>query len=295
MLFVEYFKVSSQLVHMITKSSGSVCGIVLLNDNLYVNYLSTNKIAVYDRTTFQHQHNLYLTCSRCKKLSRTATDCTRCNSPKRVRLYYMVGCGVNNCIYASDQYSNRISKAAVVQSETFSCWSVGSRPEGLSVTSSHNLLVAISQANELFEYSTDGGLIRQISLEPTGISNPVHAVQLPNDQYAVTHRAATSQFSIVNSEGQLVNGYAGDAGEMNQPREFAVDERCRAFVADQLNNRILVVSLKNLSAYQLPLPVDCQLQGPCSIYYESAKGRLYIGEANGGRIFCLTLTSRWNH
>ena len=197
----------------------------------------------------------------------------------------MVGCGFNNCLYASEQ-NNRIYKVALGQNNTMSYWDVANNPQGLSVTSSHNLLVAMTGNNALYEYSTDGGLIRQISLQPAGISNPVYAVQLSDDHYGVIHHGPTHQFSIVSSDGQLVQSYRGDAGNMSTPHGIAVDERGRVFVADQVNNRVLVINRKTLSAYPLRLPDDCTLNAPYSILFDSVNSRLYIGEWNGGRVIC---------
>jgi len=167
-----------------------------------------------------------------------------------------------------------------------SLWSVDNYPHGLSVTSSHNLLVAMTGNNSLNEYSTDGGMIRQISLQPVGISNPVCTVQLSDNQYGVAHHGPAHQFSVISSDGQLVQSYRGDAGNMNNPRGIAVDEHGRVFVADQNNNRILVIDRKTLSAYQLRLPDDCALNGPYSIHLDSVNRRLYIGEHGGGRVIC---------
>jgi len=312
--------VCGELVHTIPQSSGSVAGIVLLNDQIYVCYGGSENIAVYNPTTLRHQKNLFA-CFSCRTLTAVADqswycdncgtfnsqckhcvncgDCTQTNychnwcACLELSLCDIVGCSINNCLYASDK-SNYVICKVFVQDNSLSLWSLDSCPEALSVTSSHNLLVALSDHNALNEYSTDGVLIRQVSLQSSGISEPVHAVQLSEDQYAVTHHGPTSQFSIVNSDGELVQSYSGNAADINLLRQFAVDKQGRAFVADQRNNRILVVNLNTLSAYQLPLPADCQLDAPCSIYYDSTNSRLYIGEWNRGRIFCFALTCYWS-
>jgi len=81
----------------------------------------------------------------------------------------------------------------------------------------------MNNAHALLEYSTDGILIRQISVQPAGIINPVHVVQLSNDQLGVTHHGPKHQFSILSSDGQqLIQSYRGDAGDMNGPQGIAV-------------------------------------------------------------------------
>ena len=284
---------SGQVVHTIENTNGSVTGIAVLDDRMYVSYYNTLQIAVYCPTTYQCQSHLSTICQKCGTQT-NEFQCRPCMYSYyryhcQTQIRDMVGCGVNNCLYASIHNINSIHKVALGQNNTLSSWSIDSSPHGLSVTSSHNLLVAVSGANALYEYSTDGVAIRQINLQPAGISAPVYAVQLSNDHYAVVHHGPTHQFSVISSDGQLVQSYRGDAGNMNEPRAVAVDQAGRVFVADQGNHRILVMCCKNLSAYPLPLPTECQLDGPCSIYYDSSNRHLYIGEWNGGRIICCKL------
>jgi len=314
--------VSGQVLHVIQKSSEAVTGIAVLNDQLYVS--GTQQIAVYCPTTFQFQHNLTFTHACGHRGSHSHSQayftCKRCYGHRAVQqLQSMVGCNVNNCLYASARRSSEICTVALGQNNKWSSWSVRGTPRGLSVTSSHNLLVctqmnyhggrgavvyddfdsddvdddydgdSCKQSYCLHEYSTNGRVIRQISFQPDVISKPVHAVQLANDQYGVTHHGPTHQFSIVRADGQLVQSYRGDAGNMNGPDGIAVDEQGRVFVADQNSHRILVVDCKTLSAYPLQLSADCKLNGPRSIHYDSTNSRLYIGESNGARVVCCKL------
>lgn len=277
---------SGQVVHTIQNTNGSVTGIVALNGRLYVSYVDIEHIAVYSTKTFQHQQHLNFTCQRCSMVH-GSLKCQNCYRKTKQSLRNMVGCGVNNCLYASDKNYCYIWKGAIGGNNTVSWWRVDGDPQGLSVTSLHNLLVAVSSDDTLREYSTDGKLIRQISCKLAGISRPMHVVQLSNYHYAVTHHSPKHQFTIISADGQLVGSYHSDVGHMKKPRGIAVDKQGRMLVTDQKNDRILVIDGKTLSAY--PLPVNCQLNGPYSIHYDSANRRLYIGEWNGGRIVCCKL------
>ena len=293
-------------LHTILNLNRSVTGIALLNDRLYFSHRGNPRLAVYCPVTFQFQQYLNCLCQSCGN----QTGILQCNcypEPEEytTELQHIVACNINNCLYASVQdthFGNRICKVAVGQNNTLSSWSVVGVPLGLSVTSSQNVLAALNN-NYLTEYSPDGQLIREISLQTAGITAPVHAVQLQNDQFGVTHHGPKHQFSIVSSDGQLLRSYCGNAGDMNEPNGIAVDERGRIFVADQNNNRILVMDSKTLSAYPLPLPTGCQLNGPYSIHYDAASdcelkapycihfasNRLYIGDCNDNRIVCCQL------
>lgn len=283
---VGYFEVSGEVVHIIPSQSAAVTGIAKLNDTLYVNRLGVHQTAVYCPTTFQQQRVLEFTGGRhvVGTYGRTNIDWQR-----ETQLLDMAACDVSNCLYASDNYTS-IYRSDCQNSYTNSRWSIVGYPQGLSVTSSHNLLVALRDGQSLREYSTNGDLIREINLQPAGISHPVHAVELSPDHFAVTHHGPKHQLSIVDSNGKLVQSYGGEKGNLNNPHGIAVDKRGRVLVADQRNNRILVIGPKTLKAYPLPLP-DCELYGPYCLHYEAATDRLYIGEWKGQRIVCCKLGS----
>jgi len=260
-----YFKMSGKVVHIVPSTGESVTGIDMLNDQLLVSRWGNTQIAVYNPTTFQLQRNVS-------------------NLTYGSQLRNLAACHTTNCLYASDQYSHYVFRVDG-QNYASSNWGVGNNPQGMSITSSQNLLIAMTAANSLHEYSTNGMLIREINLQPAEITTPVHAIQLSEEHYAVTHHGPRHQFSIVDSDGKLVRTYNGNAGDLNEPRDIVVDKKGRALVADQNNNRVLVIDPKKLTAYPLLLP-GCELKGPCSLHYDATKNRLYIGEWSGGRIIC---------
>jgi len=288
--------VSCQVTHTIPNLQGSE--VAVHNNRLYVGHReSSQQIAVYCASTFQFQQYLSAYCPSCAnqcgifRCSCHQKDHSHRSANNRITLHHIVACNVNNCIYVAVQKSyhgNSIGKVALDQNNTLSHWQVSDIPLGLSITCSQNVLAAMN-TSYMNEFSTDGKLIRQINVGTAGISSSVHAVRLSNDQFGVTHHGPKHQFSIISSDGQLVKSYRGDAGDMDEPRGTTVDERGRIFVADRNKNRILVMDSKTLSAYPLPLPTHCQLNGPYSLHYDVASRRLYIGEWNAGRIVCCQL------
>jgi len=278
------------VIHVIPGDGTPVSGIAMLNDKLYASRWGVQRTAVYCPTTFEEQESFCFTAGRPSQAYAFYGPGRR----QQRRMVYgtqqcdIAACDINSCLYASDQSMHCIYKADCRNNYTSSQWGVGANPQGLSVTSAHNLLVALRDCHSLHEYSTNGDVIRVIDLQRAGITSPVHAVQLSQDRYAVTHHGPKHQFSIVDLDGKLVQSYGGDAGDLNAPYGIAVDKRGRLLVADQSNNRILVISSNGLKAYPLPLP-DCELNGPYSLHYDAENGRLYIGEWNGGRIICCKL------
>jgi len=300
-VYVGYFKLSCQAVHVIATGLNGVTGLAVLNDKMYVSCSGNQQIAVYSPTTFNFQQYLHCRCSHCGYQSESVISLCGCTGNYAYgnytyQLKHLVACNVNKCIFvATNDQSfgfHNISKVAIGPNNTLSCWCIGSNvPLSLSITTSQSLLVAFSNIPFLKEYSLEGQLLRQISLQPASITSPVHAVQLSDHQFAVTHHGLTHGFSIVNSYGQLIRSYGGNAGAVNQPQEIAVDQLGRMFVADKGNNRILVMyhTTQSLSAYPLQLPANCTLGGPHSIRFDAVNNRLYVGEWNGGKVLCCQL------
>jgi len=298
-VYVGYFRLSCQAVHVIATGFTGVIGLAVLNDKMYVSCSGNQRIAVYSPTTFNFQQYLHCRCSHCGYHSESViSQCGCTGNRNRHRFpythtyqlkHFIVACDVNNCIYVAT--TSHINEIAIGQNNTLSRWSIGNAPLSLSITTSQSLLVAFSNTSFLEEYSLQGQSLRQINLQPARITSPVYAVQLSDHQFAVTHHQPTHGFSIVNSDGRLIRSYGGNAGDVNQPQEIAVDQRGRMFVADQGNNRILVTGPKtqSLSAYPLQLPANCTLDGPHSIHFDAVNNRIYVGEWNGGKILCCQL------
>ena len=310
LLYIGYFKqvhVSGQVIHTIPNLNGSVTGIAVLNDRMYVCHSGNQQIAVYNPATYQFQQYLDSYCSSCGCQSQVI-HCYSCSMPRNYDYkehdeyeydgngsvpQNIVGCDIHICLYVSahDGYSGgRICKVAFGQNNMLSFWPVDSSPRGLSLTSSHNLLVVLSNPNVLQEYSTDGRAIRKIGLHYAGITNPVHCVQLSNDQFAVTHHSRTGhQFSIVSSGGQLVQNYLGEQGDIHTPQTTGV-RQIGLEPARKSNPLHCVQMLDQGSRYrsrrqQFPLVVcDTQLR---QSYMYQADGSLLQGMAvdEQGRIF----------
>ena len=71
---------------------------------------------------------------------------------------------------------------------------------------------------------------------------------------------------------------------MSYPRGLSVDGEGRVLVADQYNDRLLVIDQSLSSAHVMSVCVDGGLKGPWSLWYDQSRRRLYIGEMDGGRV-----------
>ena len=70
-------------------------------------------------------------------------------------------------------------------------WRVDGRPRGLSVNTASNVIVTCYWGNEIREYTTSGSLVRTIKLQESLVTRPVHAVQLTDSQFVVSHWGPT--------------------------------------------------------------------------------------------------------
>ena len=161
-------------------------------------------------------------------------------------------------------------------------WSVGRRPVGVTVNSDKNVLVVIQDERKLQQFTTHGTQLRTIQLQ-LRIEFPRQAIQLSSGQFVISHIGGTQhRVCLVDDKGAVVRSFGGTPGsdltEMNEPAGLAVDEHGNILVADQDNNRLLVLDPTLTSAREMSVSVDGGLNRPYSLWYDKSRGRLYLGE-----------------
>lgn len=201
---------------------------------------------------------------------------------------------VDSCLYVSDHKVNAVLQIRLESPRVPVRWNVGRFPTGLSVRPTGNVLVVCwsGSPNTIEEYASSGQLKRRVPLDPV-IRHPHVAVQLDDGNFVVSHGIKTDpihRVSIVDAKGQPINGHGNRAGlgldQLNGPTFLAVDCNGFVFVADFGNNRIIVLKPPTLSPRQLPL--DSKLfHRPRTLCFDDARGRLFVGEFTGGRIFAI--------
>ena len=209
----------------------------------------------------------------------------------------LAACDVNKCLYISDCDNNVVHRVELARNNIVTKWSVSKGPEGLSVNSSHNVLVAGNGTHKIEEYTTHGTLVRQISLQ-SEIQYPKHVVQLSSDQFGVTHQGPNHGYSVVDVNGQVIKTYGHSYGsgprQMNQPYGIAINSRDFGFIADTNNNRIIVINPRTFNSRQLSVSVDGGLQSPMCLLLDESRDRLYIGEWSGRRVLVVNCVRNIN-
>src|SRR6218665_1967934 len=150
----------------------AIYGLAILNDEVFVSYLQSSLIAVYDSTTF--------TCKR----TLTVMGLT---NPEHI-----VSCSVYQCIYAFDwSYQGRACEILRIDphiGKVVKNWETCEGGGRLSVASDTNIILNINQIAQLNEYTADGELFRMINLASgTDIVQAWHALKLDSGLFVVCH------------------------------------------------------------------------------------------------------------
>jgi len=254
------------LTHVIPRQGGgSVLAVTSLGDDVFVARKESQQVEVYDAVTLTLQRRL-----KVPELGAWSSG--------------LAACPINNCLYASDWY-NLVHRVELSGSNAVKKWSVTRGPVGLSVNSEHNLIVACRGANKLQEYTTHGSLVREICLQ-AGVTSPWHAIQLSTGDYVVSQRTLPGVVSVVGVDGQVVRRYGGSRTSgarvlMKGPSSLAVTKNDDILVADEGNNRILLMNSSLGSIQELALSVDGGIHEPKGLCLNESRSRLYVGEWGG--------------
>jgi len=239
-----------------------VGGVTSLGDDVFVVRCGNNQqIEVYNATTFTLQRRLAV--------------------PGLGSLAWgLAVCPVNNCLYATDSDNSSIHRVELSGSNAVMKWSVARDPAGLTVNRAQNLLVVSYGENKLQEFTTVGTLLQNIQLQ-SDAAGPWRAIDLKNGQFVVSC-PQMHDVCLVDRKGAVVRSYRGQTGSqmmsMKYPGGLAIDKHGNILVADQKNDRLLVLDSSLTSAHEMSVSVDGGLRSPGRLWYDKSRGRLYIGD-----------------
>jgi len=248
-------------------SKAYVTGLTSLGDDVFVvRWGWSPQVEVYDAMTFTLQRRLSV--------------------PGLGLSFGLAACASNKCIYASDWNNACVHRVELTGSNAVTKWSVGPHPGNLTVNSAKNVVVVIQDERKLQEFTTHGTLLQTIQLQPD-IEYPRQVTELTSGQFVISHRGTHHGVCLLDVQGAVVRSYGGAPGSdltsMNWPRGLAVDKHGNIIVADERNNRLLVLDRSLTSAHEMSVSVDRGLNGPYSLWYDRSRGRLYVGECDGRR------------
>jgi len=233
-----------------------IYGITSLNTEMYVYYCGNKYITVYDKDTYNVRRSIQV--------------------PRLGGVSDMTSCKTHQCVYIADCGNKVIHRIDI--NDTVIQWPINDEPHGLSVNSVCNVLVTCHKVGDVKDFTTDGKLIRVISLE-SSIVHPRHTVELTTGQLVVCHgdvNDAVHRVCIVDLSGRVLQSYGGSkgsgSGKLNAPYRLAVHGVI--FVADINNHRVLMLS----STLSLIREVVTGLRYPWSILFDDETERMYVAD-----------------
>jgi len=257
---------SGPRVTEVIPAGAPVSGVTSLGDDVFV-VRDDNRpqVEVYDAVRFTLQHRLFV--------------------PGLDSSLGLAACASNKCLYAADYSNDRVHRVELSVSNAVTRWSVGRHPAGLAVNIAKNVLVVMEHKRTLQEFTTHGALLQTIQLKPH-TQNPTSAIQLSNGQFVTSHSGTRQhRVCLLDVKGAVVGSYGdirgSDLTKMSDPSGLAVDQDKNILVADQSNNRLLVLDRSLTGAREMPVSVDGGLSRPFSLWYDTSRGRLYVGECCG--------------
>ena len=170
-------------------------------------------------------------------------------------------------------------------------------PDGVSVCSNGNILIAVRDTGQLVIFTPTGKLVKQIRL-PLEMVNPRHSIQLDGgggggSEFLLCHGWGSSAYGIcvVDSDGRVVrsspsSSSASSAASAPAPGSFSpthltVDRHGNVLVAEFSGNAVQLYD-KRLNYVGDVVARSAGLKRPFRLHLDATSGRLYVGEYNGG-------------
>jgi len=260
----------SELIRVIPVNA-SITGVTVLGDELFVVRGGSSCIVVYDTKNFSQTRNISI--------------------PGSSDLRAIIACSRYNSLFISDVELNVVHHYNL-SNNVGSKWSVGGACFGLSLTNANHVLVTSHNTKRLKEYTLDGILVREISLD-SSIVYPYHSVQLSSGLFVVSHTGAMHRICIVDTLGRIIRTYGGAPGKgigfMNTPGHIAVDLHDNVLIADYHNNRVVLLNLSLTHLGYIPALGYDRTNMPWALHLDELHRRLYIAEWTGtGRVLVIT-------
>ena len=194
----------------------------------------------------------------------------------------MTSCEHCRCVYIGD-YGGECVHRLDVQG-AFTRWTVNDRPAGLSVNTSHNVIVTCDVVRKIKEFSSRGESVREIALHDDVI-NPWHTMETRSGQFIVCHGSRgdpVHRVCMMSADGRhIVHSHGGrpssDTGQYDVPLRLAVDDNEFVFVADIFNRRVTLLS-PTLEYVRQVVSRDQLKWGPFRLYLHQQQRLLYVAE-----------------
>ena len=288
-----------------TGRNRSVCGVTKLGNEIYVLCRSLftpdqNVICVFEeRNSFRLRKKI--------KIREIICPFDIGSSEKETRLY-VSDYGEENCVW-------KVILEANGKHEIMKWVNVVNQALTLSVCTDGRLLMVSSLSSMMMIYGSDAELCRSIQL-PRDIKDPIHAVETSIGNFVVLHLWRRNEgrhsgtrvrkrgwlwvVSELTRDGEMVIRRfipSNEVQKLNHPAYISIDPDDRVFVADNWNNRVILLDsdLKwnrilcptiDLSSNRIVSPAieenRNRIQMPWRLYYDADRNQLIVGDFYSG-------------
>jgi DNA-binding beta-propeller fold protein YncE len=261
--FAEIKVCAPTFVHSLDDFATMVTAMTLFDTELYVKRSGIAELLVYDELTLKLRRQLTVP------------------GLGEQSVFGMAACKTNRCLFISDNKNSVVLKVNLsVSSGTpkSTRWSVMKGPAGLSVNRACNVLVASQDSKKIQEFTSTGSLVREIS----DINGFWHAVELSNENLAVSRSSPASDICVMTKKGHVIRRYTDTSvGPMKNPRCLVADKHGFLVVTDYDNDRILVVNPSLTEARKLQLSASIPTHSvtkPLALCWDLSRGRMFVAE-----------------
>ena len=183
-------------------------------------------------------------------------------------------------LFVSEVFQNNIHRIKLPGKRPISGWEAAGNRNGLSITKQGSVLVTCHSLNKLLEYSTDGIMRREIVLQ-SDIGNPYRVIQLDNDQFLIDHHGSMHRVCLIDNRGQLIKSFGETTGTkggtLSSPRQLVVDRYGFILVADQGNNRVVLLD-SNLEFVKDLILASAGINKIFALHLVEQNGKLYVSD-----------------
>ena len=304
---------SPKLVHAIPSPRGSVIGIRAMNGEIFVLRPKSHRIEVYEVDSFKLARHIDVngmsdaqclaTCSYENCLYVSASVQSADSSPQSVEALSFSFTGINQT--SAPVRARKTPSPTPVATiyriafpmDVITQWSIKEGVKSISVSNAHGVILVCPADSKLREYSSTGDHVHDIILtdaDDNDIDDPVYAIQLKDDRFAVSFQSCVGIFT---DEGSLVSKYSCIPSVANEPHStfpqvcfirelFQCANGC-LLVADSSRERILVVNPSLDNSVTLAINGEGEPLKVGSFFLDERCGRLYVGNTINGQVLVL--------
>ena len=188
-----------------------------------------------------------------------------------------------------------VHRVPLNSSDPMNSWSVGiSSQMSLSTLKSGNILVTCYSPAKLMEYTTTGQLVREIPLQQD-ITYPLHAIQMNNDRFLVSHVGNLHRVCLIDNKGQLIKSYGGaqgsGPGQLANPYYLVADVNGCCLVADYSGHRVVLLN-EELQFVKELIPQSSGMSYPFRLCLDRSRKKLLVSEWTSSRVVVFDILNK---